>query len=68
MTQPIVSHDPKAKHDAEPHGVLDRIATAVKHVHEEHVRHEHLRHQHELEDAQHLAEHKPEADRDDLPF
>jgi hypothetical protein len=68
MTQPIVSHDPKAKAEEDTHGVIDRIVSVVKHVHEEHVRHEHLRHQHELEEAQHLAEHAPEAKREDLPF
>ena len=65
MTQPVVRKDPISD---EPHGLIDKVISVVKHAHEEHVRHEHLRHEHEAEDAKHLAEHKPEAERSDLPF
>ena len=65
MTQPVVR---KPSAGDEPHGLIDKVISAVKHVHDEHVRHEHLRHEHEAEEAQHLAEHKSEAERGDLPF
>ena len=54
--------------DDQPHGLIETIVSVVKHVQEDHERHEQLRHAHELEDALHLAEHKPEAEREDLPF
>lgn len=60
-----------AQHSVEedqPNGLIEKIVSVVKHVQEEHERHEQLRHEHELEEALHLAEHKPEAEREDLPF
>lgn len=57
-----------AAQSEEHHGLIERIVDVVKHVHDEHVHREHVRHEHELEDAQHLAEHKPEIERQDLPF
>ena len=52
----------------EPHGLIDKIVTVVKHVHDEHAQREHAREEHIVEDIQHLAEHKSEAERGDLPF
>jgi|GEM_PF-6913497 len=60
--------DTDAAQADEHHGLIERIVDVVKHVHDEHVHREHVRHEHELEDAQHLAEHKPEVERGDLPF
>lgn len=65
MTQPVIR---KSQTSDEPHGLIDKVISAVKHAHDEHVRHETLRHEHAAEEAKHLAEHKPEAERDDLPF
>jgi len=51
-----------------PHGLIERIATAVRQAQDDHARHEQLRAEHECAEAQALAGHKPEAERSDLPF
>lgn len=52
----------------EPHGLIDKLVSAVKHVHDEHVQREHARQEHELEEVQHLAEHNHDMDRENMPF
>jgi hypothetical protein len=57
-----------AEHADKAHGLIDKIVSAVKHVHEEHVQREHAREEHQFEEVQHLAEHNHDVDRENLPF
>jgi len=59
---------PEPNTETEPHGLIDRIVSVVKHVHDEHVEREHAREEHQVADIQHLAEHNPEMDRENMPF
>lgn len=59
---------PEKAEDTDAHGLVDKLISAVKHVHEEHVHREHMREEHMVEDIQHLAEHNPEMDRENMPF
>ncbi len=59
---------PEQTAETEPHGLIEKIVSVVKHVHDEHVEREHAREEHIVEEIQHLAEHNPDMDRENMPF